>query len=309
VTGLPPPSASPEIELPLGEYISGAQERVNHSIEGYLEGIGPDYRPMFAHALGGENPKRLRPVLALMTSDTLGVPREHTDDFAVSVELIHSASLVMDDLPGQDNSDLRRGQESLHRRFGVGPAELAIVAMLSEANKIAIGVDAKHNLAGRLSSSLAEDVGPRGMSLGQLLDLRTTGQAGEDVAERELDKISWLKTGRAIEMSTVGAALIANPPEIEDIVNIMTRFSYHTGIAYQVRDDLRDGTKTTEETGKPAGIDAHNEKPTYLSQLGEAVTREKASRHAAAALDVLNDLPERYNPVKFREIVAYLTRK
>lgn len=299
--------ATPEIELPLGEYIVGVQDRVNQGIEGYLEGVDPDFRDMFEHALGGEAPKRLRPALAYMTGDTLGVPREDIDELALVVELIHSASLAMDDLPGQDDSNLRRGQEALHVRFGVGQAEITAIAMLAEAGRIAIGTDARHALGGRLASHVMESVGSQGMSLGQLRDIESAGQDMEEIAEEELDEINWLKTGTAVEMSAVGAAIIGELPE--DIIRILRQYSYHMGIAHQVQDDLWDGTKTVEEIGKPTGIDERNRKPTYLSTLGEQGAREKASRHGQAALVALDDLPERYNPVKLREVAGFLIGK
>ena len=298
--------AQPEIELPLGEYITGVQERINHGIEGYLEGVDPDFKDMFEHALGGNAPKRLRPALAYITGDTLGVPRENIDELALVVELIHSASLAMDDLPGQDNSSLRRGQEAHHERFGVGQTEVTTIAMLAEAGRIAVSADANNNLGGRLASHVMELVGARGMSLGQLRDISSAGQPAEEVSEEELDEINWLKTGTAVEMSATGATLIANPPDADEIIRLLKVYSYHMGIAHQVQDDLWDGTKTAEEIGKPIGIDVRNNKPTYLSVLGLEGAREKASRHGQAALTTLDDLPQRYNPVKLREIAGFI---
>jgi geranylgeranyl pyrophosphate synthase len=181
--------------------------------------------------------------------------------------------------------------------------------MVTEAGKIAIEADARHGLRGQLASHIMESVGPRGMSLGQLLDIGSVSRPLEKTTEQELDKISWLKTGRAVEMSAVGAALIADPPDADDIISLLTQYSYHMGIAHQVQDDLWDGTKTPEEIGKPTGIDVRNNNPTYLRILGEAAAREKASRHAKAALSVLDGLPDRYNPVKFREIASFIVGK
>lgn len=300
-------ASSPEIRLPLGEYIAGVQETVNPKIDECRESLEPNLRDMFAYALGGENPNRLRPGLVYMAGDTLGIPRKDLHKLALGTEIIHSTSLVMDDLPGQDNSNLRRGQEALHVKYGVGPAEVLTAAMLVKAAILLAKTDAEHDLGGHLSSRVMGLVGK--MCSGQIDDLKSAGRTPEDMTEEELDGISWLKTGTAIEMSLVGAVMIGRPDGADGITRIMEDYSYHMGITYQAHDDLLDIAETSEETGKPTEIDSRNQKPTYLSVLGEAATREKALRHAEEASASLDGLPDRYDPVKLREIAAYIVRK
>lgn len=293
------------IDTPLAEYIGGVKTRINGIIEDYISHVPTEFEPMFDHALTGDMAARIRPALTYMTGDTFDIPREELDGLAIATDLIHTASLILDDLPSQDNSDFRRGKEATHVKFKEGPAELASIYMLFDAEHILGAVEAEPETRERLRDFIAAK--KKEMALGQLLDLQTFDQPADEMTVEKLDEISRLKTSGAIEMGIVGAAIIGNLPN--EIIDLLRRYSYHTGIAYQAKDDLRDVSETSERLGKTAGIDAANKKPTYYDLLGVDGTKQKIAEHVEAANAALDELPARYNPVKFREILAYFANK
>ncbi|HEX5797254.1 MAG TPA: polyprenyl synthetase family protein [Candidatus Saccharimonadales bacterium] len=301
------PQATPELGLSLPEYMAGVQERVGRRIADYLAALPSDIRTELSHSLISKKANRIRPALTYMTGDTFGIPRTELDDLALATELVHTASLIFDDLPAQDDSDIRRGKEALHKKFGEGLAQNDGIALLADAGNILGGAESHREISGQLSRSIWSRLGSRGMAQGQRLDLKTFGREPNEVTEKELDRITDLKTGQAIAMSIVGSAIIGELPD--EIIDILKEYSYHAGIAYQVKDDLRDITATTEELGKPAGQDVKNQRPTYYEVLGEQGCKDKIALHVAAALVALDRLPNDYNPIKFREIIEYFAAK
>lgn len=293
------------VDVPLAEYMGGVKARVNEGIEEYVSHAPEALQGIFDHALTGEMAARIRPALTYMTGDTFDIPRDELDGLAIATDLIHTASLILDDLPSQDNSDLRRGKPAAHVKFGVGPAELASLHMLFDTEAIIVSTDISADNKVRLADYIADM--KKDMINGQLLDLQTFGQPIDEVPVGKLDEISRLKTSGAIEMGIVGAAIIGGLPD--DIIDILKKYSYHAGIAYQAKDDLRDVSETSERLGKTAGIDAVNQKPTYIDLLGEEGTKQKITEHVEAANAALDELPDDCNPVKFREILAYFANK
>lgn len=295
------------IDAPFEEYMGGVKIRVAKSIGQYLDGVLPGLENILDYALNSERAGRIRPALTYMTGDSFNIPRDELDGVALASDLIHTASLAMDDLPSQDNSDFRRGRPTLHRRFSIAQADLAVVAMLADAAKIIGETEKKQNISTGISSNIWDLVGSRGMVAGQLMDLESFGRSPEDMTVEELDKITLLKTVTAVRLGPMVAATVGNLPE--EVRNILDKYSYHAGIAYQAKDDLRDTTETSERLGKTAGIDAENEKPTYIDVLGEEGVKHKIAGHVEAANEALDKLPAEYNPVKFREILAYFSTK
>lgn len=217
--------------------------------------------------------KRFRPALMMAVARTFGADPVLTDRSAAAVEMIHTFSLIHDDLPAMDNDDLRRGRETCHKKFGDAVAILAgdvlqTLAFKSLAEDDRLAVDVRL----RLVSLFADASGtPHGMVAGQQLDLEAEGR---DVEIGEIEAIHERKTGALILASAVAGAIIAGA--VEPDVAAIGKYASHLGLLFQITDDLLDVTQTTEMIGKTAGKDVDARKATYPGHLGVAKTLELA---------------------------------
>jgi geranylgeranyl pyrophosphate synthase len=224
--------------------------------------------------------KRFRPALLLAVGETFGAPRDSLISTACALEMIHTYSLVHDDLPSMDNDELRRGRPTCHVRFGEATAILAGDALLTLAFKT-VSEDDKLPAGKRvqLISEIASAAGtPDGMVAGQAYDLEAEAR---DVEADELEKIHRLKTGALITAAARCGAIIADasPAALADI----TDYASQLGLLFQITDDLLDITATAEAIGKTPGKDARSRKATYPALHGiEATRKYLASTHAAA---------------------------
>jgi geranylgeranyl diphosphate synthase type II len=238
--------------------------------------------------------KRLRPSLVLQCyracSGTTGDSDVKGSGFASALaaagamELIHTFSLVHDDLPAMDNDDLRRGQPTNHKVFGEAMAILAGDAMTTLAFQL-IATDADSDLVAPLVRELAHASGPSGMIGGQVLDM--------DGENRNLDlaglqRIHLMKTGALLTTSCRLGAISARAAEAT-LVGV-TEFGRHLGLAFQIVDDILDVTSTPEQLGKATNKDASKGKNTYPSLLGLEESHAEAKRQLQAALDALTPL-------------------
>ena len=233
-----------------------------------------------------EGGKRLRPVLALEFCRLCGDEPGRAMPFAAAVEMIHSYSLIHDDLPCMDDSPLRRGKPSVHAAFGEdmallagdGLLNLAFETILDPANRA--GIPAERALSAAFA--LAKAAGVYGMVGGQVIDLESEGRA------IDIDLLRILQEGKT-------AALIAAACEVGCIIGgggarqvaAAQRYGIHIGLCFQMIDDILDVTSTSEELGKPVGSDASNEKTTYVSLLGLDEVRRLAQEHTDAAVSAL----------------------
>ena len=226
--------------------------------------------------------KRLRPALVLETFSACG----GTDDrsalaAAGAIELIHTFSLVHDDLPAMDDDDLRRGRPTSHKVFGEAMAILAGDAMVTMAFEL-IAADAAPAVAPRLIVELASASGPAGMIGGQVLDIDGENQSlGLD----QLQGIHRKKTGALLTGACRMGALTASADD--SLVSAMTSFGQHLGLAFQIIDDILDVTSTPEQLGKATHKDAGKGKNTYPALLGLDESRREAERQMDAALSAL----------------------
>src|ERR1700729_1375250 len=228
------------------------------------------------------NGKRLRPLLVYCTGEALQVPVNILDAPAAAVELIHSYSLVHDDLPAMDDDDLRRGQPTTHRAFDEATAILAgdalqVLAFSLLSRDRAAGVSSEARL--KMIHILADASGTAGMAGGQALDLSAVGR---NLNLEELETMHRLKTGALIRASVLLAAACApglTPSEWE----ALDGYAQDIGLAFQIQDDILDVEGSTEDLGKTAGADAARDKPTYPSVLGlgAAKTRARELQHRA----------------------------
>jgi geranylgeranyl pyrophosphate synthase len=267
-------------------------------IEGVLAEVLPsaDLSPQRLHAaqrysvLGGG--KRLRPLLVYSTGEALGIPVATLDVPAAAVELIHSYSLVHDDLPAMDNDDLRRGQATTHRAFDEGTAilvgdALQVLAFTILAQKRADDLSCGAQL--KMIQILGNASGTAGMAGGQALDLAAVGRV---LDLEELEAMHRLKTGALIRASVLLAAACA--PDLSALEwDALDGYAQDIGLAFQIQDDILDVEGSTKDLGKTIGADAARAKPTYPSILGLERAKARAQDLKARACQRLSPLGER----------------
>jgi farnesyl diphosphate synthase len=214
--------------------------------------------------------KRLRPLLVYATGITLGATLENLVLAAAAIELIHSYSLIHDDLPAMDNADLRRGQPSCHKAYNEALAILAGDALQPLAFQILASHPSSLSAQQRLAmiKVLSEASGMNGMVSGQVLDM-------EKIHSYEsLKEMYILKTGKLIYAS-IQLGLIASPSQNAHTDSILTSYAKNIGLGFQIQDDLLDLESNTETLGKPQGIDGTNQKITFPSILGVKEAHKK----------------------------------
>jgi geranylgeranyl diphosphate synthase type II len=215
--------------------------------------------------------KRFRPALLLATGQTFGTPLEDLVRTACALEMIHTYSLIHDDLPSMDDDDLRRGRPTCHVKFGEATAILAGDALQTLAFQ-AIAEDERLSpeLRVKLIAEVARAAGtPDGMVAGQALDLAAESR---DVNDDELERIHHQKTGALICAAARCGAIIAGANE--DELAAITDYAINLGLLFQITDDLLDVTATAEDLGKTPGKDARSRKATFPALYGIEVTRK-----------------------------------
>jgi geranylgeranyl diphosphate synthase type II len=227
--------------------------------------------------------KRIRPVLALATACAIGREPASVLPLAGALELIHTYSLIHDDLPAMDNDDMRRGQPTCHRAFGENVAILAGDGLYAEAFRLVLA-DQEGDPADVLAAvkELAAAAGVNGMVGGQYLDVAGTAPEGAD----GLRRLHELKTGRLIGASVECVLLLAAVND-SDTMNSFHTFTSELGVLFQIVDDILDVTGSDEDLGKAGGSDERLGKRTYVTEFGLEGARRRASdthRNARAAL-------------------------
>ena len=235
--------------------------------------------------------KRLRPMLMLETFHLFGGEGEIIEPFMAAIEMIHTYSLVHDDLPAMDNDEYRRGRKTTHVVYGEDMGILAGDALLNYAFETAcrafdIAPDNSRRI-GEALKILSGKAGIYGMIGGQVVDVK---ESGHSLAGDMLDFIYRLKTSALIESSMmIGAALAGAEPEE---ISRMEKIARGIGLAFQIQDDILDVTSTTEVLGKPVHSDEKNEKTTYVTWKGLEGAREEVSRMTDEAVCELHVIRE-----------------
>lgn len=228
--------------------------------------------------------KRLRPILIVEVARLFGKDWDDVKEFACALEMIHTYSLIHDDLPAMDNDDLRRGMPTNHIKFGESTAILAGDALLNKAFEIATtATHLKSNTIIRALQVLSKSSGTEGMIGGQVVDIASEGKK---ITSDELKYIHSLKTGSIIRSACVIGAIIADATD--DEIDAVDEFATNLGIAFQIRDDILDVTGTAEELGKPIGSDAYLNKNTYVSIYGPDKANELVLEFSQKAKEALN---------------------
>src|SRR5215213_4458980 len=233
--------------------------------------------------------KRFRPLLVAAAGETFGAPPGKLLRTACAFELLHTYSLVHDDLPAMDDDDLRRGRPTCHVEFGEATAILAGDALQTLAfQTLAEDETLAADLRVRLVSELARAAGtPAGMVAGQAHDL--SAEARTDVGGEELELIHRRKTGALIAAAARAGALVAGAPAAE--AEAVTAYAHDLGLLFQITDDLLDVTASASDLGKTPGKDAHAGKATYPALYGLEAARRRAHEvfeSATAALDAVD---------------------
>lgn len=255
-------------------------------VEEYLEtlftndnGILAPYYDMLRYPLIAKS-KRLRPVLILMASELFGGDERDCLELASAIELIHTYSLVHDDLPSMDDDEMRRGKPTVHIQYGEANAILVGDALLTHAFSIATKSRVHPGVLVRAIGELSDAAGISGMVGGQFLDL---AHEGHEIPLDTLRDIHRHKTGALIRAACRIGAVLRNVND-EDLQRLTT-YGEQIGLAFQIWDDVLDVISTAEELGKPIGSDIEKNKSTYVKFFGI----DGAKEHARNAVDAAND--------------------
>ncbi len=251
--------------------------------------------------------KRLRPVLALASYESCGGVAEHVVPYAAALELIHTYSLIHDDLPAMDDDDLRRGKPTNHKVFGEGMAVLAGDALLTEAFSLLSQNSASHpRIRGAVLLRLIRDVamaaGAHGMVGGQAEDILSENK----VADGEgLAFIHAHKTGALITASVRMGGILAGVGKRKSLA--LTRYGENIGLAFQIVDDILDVRGDTAELGKTTGSDEKKKKVTYPALYGIDVSMRKAETLIDDAIEALKEFKGKAQPLQ--GIARYILRR
>lgn len=234
--------------------------------------------------------KRLRPMMMYQAYKMFGGgDKELIEPFMAAIEMIHTYSLVHDDLPAMDNDTYRRGRKTTHVVYGEDMGILAGDALLNFAYETAIkGASAAKAAKNAINALdiLSKKAGIMGMVGGQVVDVELTGKK---LDEERLDFIFKLKTGALLEASLMVGAALAGADE--KYIELMEQAGLNIGMAFQIQDDILDITSTTEELGKPVHSDEKNDKTTYVSLYGLEKSHEDVEEYSKKALSIMEELP------------------
>ena len=258
------------------------------------------YEAMRYMVLGGG--KKLRPTLVLLAAEACGGSAEASMPAACAVEMIHTYSLIHDDLPAMDDDALRHGRPSCHKQFGEAMAILAGDGLLTEAFGVLATQIEDAATSKRLAAELARAAGAVGMVGGQVADLAAQRGGGD---ERLLAVIHRRKTACLIEASVVMGAMTAGASE--HLERSLREFGIHLGLAFQIADDVLDASASTNVLGKTAGKDAAAGKLTYVAHLGLDAARTRARAEAERAVDALRVFGHEADPL--RDIARFVVER
>ncbi|WP_425283887.1 polyprenyl synthetase family protein [Lentibacillus halodurans] len=270
----------------LNDFINTNKELIQHELRHHLHQLDVPERlkasMIYSIQAGG---KRLRPVLFMASYNAYNHDLNKALSPAVALEMIHTYSLIHDDLPAMDDDDLRRGQPTNHKKYDEATAILAGDALLTFSFELIINdphLTDQQKI--HLVQLLSEASGPKGMVAGQILDIEAEKKA---VSLEELETIHTLKTGELFRYAIRSGAYLGEATH-EQIVHL-DEFAHYLGLIFQVQDDILDVTGEPGKTGKPVGSDEANEKNTYVKLLGLEGAIEKKKYYVKKANKALYD--------------------
>ena len=283
-------------------------EEIDKIIAAYLP-TEEDYQKTIMEAMnysmlaGG---KRLRPMLMLETYRLFGGKSQVIEPFMAAIEMIHTYSLVHDDLPAMDNDEYRRGKKTTHAVYGEAMGILAGDALLNFAFETAMkafDMEPDNKNIGKALQVLAKKAGIYGMIGGQVVDIQSEGTT--DMTKEKLDFIYRLKTGALMESSMLIGAILAGATKSEQ--QIVEAVAGEIGLAFQIQDDILDVTSTAEVLGKPIGSDEKNQKYTYVTFEGLEKAKADVASITEQAISHMNSLVVRNEFLN--ELLLYLVAR
>ncbi|MCS7314869.1 MAG: polyprenyl synthetase family protein [Bryobacterales bacterium] len=286
------PAPDPQAAADFETWLERQRRRVEAALDRWLP--PEDQPPQIIHRAmrysvfaGG---KRIRPILCLASAEAVGSEAPGVMEAACALELVHTYSLIHDDLPALDNDDFRRGRPTCHKQFGEAMAILAGDALLTLAFHVLARAACPDGAArARLVEEISAAAGtPGGMIAGQVEDLE--GQGRTPTAEL-LETIHRAKTGALLTASVRMGAICAGAGEEQ--LEALTRYGRHVGLAFQIVDDLLDVEQSTETLGKTAGKDARQKKITFPAVYGLPASHRMAEQEITAALREIESFGER----------------
>ncbi|MEK7486449.1 MAG: polyprenyl synthetase family protein [Planctomycetota bacterium] len=290
------------MQVTLKEYLHQKQKLIEEGLERYLPQDTPEF-PFIHSAMrysvfaGG---KRLRPILSLLSAEVCNGSLENILPAACALEMIHTYSLIHDDLPAMDDDDFRRGKPSNHKQFGEAIAILAGDALLTLAFYIIATSTAHKNYIAPLIEELAYASGTSGMVGGQVLDILSEGKSYE---MPQLERIHLCKTAALIQAATRMGAIASGADQA--LVNQLGTYGKHLGLAFQIQDDILDIQGSLEELGKTPQKDQAQGKLTYPALVGLEEAKKMAHKQAQLAIKSLALLPNTKVLIDLTEYVVH----
>ncbi|MEO0398555.1 MAG: polyprenyl synthetase family protein [Pseudomonadota bacterium] len=277
--------------------IRNTADLVEEALDAFLPtASGPLGRVIDAMRHGAlDGGKRLRPFLVIAAADIFDAPRDRAVRVGCAVEMIHCYSLIHDDLPAMDDSDLRRGRPSVHKAFDDATAILAGDALLTQAFEI-LADPATHpsgDVRCRIAADLAHASGKAGMVGGQMIDIYAEQK---DFSIEQIEELQRLKTGALIRFSARAGGVVGEADETA--IADLTAYAEDLGLAFQIVDDLLDMFGDAEALGKPIGQDTDMDKATFVKILGPEGARDKARDLVARAKDRLSQFGSAADPLR-----------
>lgn len=288
-------------------YMSEKRKKIDKVIEDHFATL--KYPSVIAEGMkysvlnGG---KRLRPILLLMTLDALGENEDLGYSTAVAIEMIHSYSLVHDDLPALDNDDYRRGKPTTHKKFGeaeailIGDSLLTHSFYLASAENTHLSGDKVAKLVGLISKA----AGIGGMIGGQMIDIESEGK---QIDLPTLQYIHTHKTGMMIRLPMEAACVIANADK--DVTDKLIKYSELIGLTFQIKDDILDVEGDFEKIGKPVGSDEALEKSTYPQIFGMKKAKEILEEKTSKAKEIITEALGKEKSILFVELADFIATR
>jgi geranylgeranyl diphosphate synthase type II len=295
------------VNFDLRTYLSNQADRINLALDGFIH--RSDETDRLVHAMryslmaGG---KRIRPILCLASAEAVGGDSAEAIPVACALEMIHTYSLIHDDLPAMDNDDLRRGKPTCHIAFDEATAILCGDALLTLAFQVFSELPAADTVSAlkrlEIVHILAHAAGYRGMIQGQMLDIASEGTR---LTLSELTSLHALKTGALIEASVRCGTIIGGASNSQ--VDQLSRYAQHIGLAFQVSDDILNVEGDPTIVGKSVGTDQLRQKNTFPALLGLQESKEFANQLVRQSLEAIQIFDEKSNPL--RAIARYIVER
>jgi len=294
--------------LTIENYMEEKRKLINGTLEAMilpLKEQSPLY-PAISYALLLPG-KRIRPILTLSAYEALNGAEKDILPFACAVEMVHTYSLIHDDLPIMDNSDMRRGKPTCHKVFGSDMALLAGDALLSLSFDVVVSSGFKNDFESnkllQVVQEFASASGIKGLVGGQVMDMVTMND--NNIDKETILYIESMKTASLIRLAVRVGAILGGSSEGE--LTALTKFSENFGISYQIIDDILDETSTEEVLGKDVGQDKKNKKATFVALFGIKQAKEIASDFIQKSVDYLKSFGEKYRNLE--EIAIYSLKR